>query len=399
MKIIFPLILGVIAALTHFVWLSLWLFPMAIYFLFSLLPGVSLPNFIRSASMLPSRILFIFPILFLIFYSTEFDLTRDIFNFHPNEREAIELFSLLLNALVFSIGIALCRNRALPVGLKRFGLVVFFVEFFQYVIGVNINENPQLYAYLIYVVVPLLVVDHFYTNKKIGSVKIIFTCILLFVILFFVFATRVPGLGIFVFIACYFLWPYLKNRPKLYYLFISIYFLLLLGTIIYYVYLTGLGSLIEYDDASENAFGKGVSGRMYIWPDLVQRIYDNLWTGMCSNCTTEKFYNFDFTRNISSHNTFLEIAFRYGLVGLALLFILVFSLAAGFRRTGGCTTNARFGFAYLMSSMLFMSSNEFGLTQTFVANGIFWFILGVCYGRTLPVSNTALISEHPIHVL
>jgi O-antigen ligase len=149
-----------------------------------------------------------------------------------------------------------------------------------------------------------------------------------------------------------------------------------------YVFAEDVGFFMKYEVYSNEYFGKGIDGRSFIWPDLLLRIFENPWFGHCSNCSTEYFDNILSTRNLSSHNTFLELLFRGGIFILILVISLFWLFFVKFRRATNANNSGRFGFAYLLSVLLFMNSNEFGLTQTFTANFLFWCTLGTLYSRS-----------------
>jgi O-antigen ligase len=366
----FPL--AIWAGINHFWWVSASLLPMSLYLFISIGLNLKMSNLLRIFLKPPSLVFIAYFVLFLFFVRWETLVDRDL----------VEIGALLLYILVFVGGAAAFGHREIPMYIKFFILVVLIIELSQFALKINLSDNINIYGYMAYSSIPFLVIDrlHIGSDNQSSLVKI-FVMLLLFLILLFVFNTRMAALGVFTFYVCYKFALVAHRSQAAFNIFYLVFLLFLVVSVYIFIYLYGLGIITDLDDKSEGVFSKGLSGRLVIWPDLLQSISENFWFGKCSNCNSEYFDNFIGTRNLSSHNTYLEILFRNGFLGLGLVLIQFFILARHFFLAAWMPVGC-FGFAYLMACLFFMNSCEYIFFATFPANLLFWFFIGIVYGRT-----------------
>jgi hypothetical protein len=373
--------LGVLAAVTHFLWVTAWLAPLFIY-IFSKIAfrpaNVNLQTPIKSTIGLYFGL---YLILYLFLFEFRDDLLRSSFLWRPDERQYIEGVGYFLNYACFIFGYASCHYLLRVSKIKLFLLVCFFSEILLILTGIFSIDNPQYYSYLNFSLVPLLFLD-----KICYSGRIIYLYIAIsFCTQLFLFGNRFPSLALVFFAFCWYIYPFfLKRKIRHLFWFVSFFVTLNLMPFLYQSAIES-AAIASFNSTRSNdtnsALDKGLDGRLAIWPDIINSIVEKPFLGQCSNCSTEYFSNWAQSRNISSHNTYLEILFRSGLVGLICLLLLFYSISKASVTAVNISAYSRFLFSYISSCMVFMSSNEFGFTQTFVANAIFWLIIGVCSGK------------------
>jgi hypothetical protein len=361
--ILIALILALVASISKFAWVSIFILPtFIILVLFSLYHnnGFSIYR--------PSKIpIFYFSFIWLIF--------TFILLFEPGNatgRSYVEFLSIILYFVIFAVMSRVYRFRNISTPL--FFLFLFIILFsFIYGAGIKVmTENNQIYAYVFFISLPFLIC-FFDFDKKI-TIRVLF---LFVVIQMFIFENRMPVISFLLIMFVVNYWSLLSRNAFVYFTFICLLFIFsIFGPVIYLSI-----DLATYDELSRQYFNKGIDGRSFIWIDLIANIKDNLWFGKCSNCASMYSLNELESRSLSSHNTFLELLFRMGVVGLLPFLFMLISLLYRFYIFKHIAV-ARFGAAYIVGSVAFMSANEFSLTQTFTANLIFWAGVGILYGKS-----------------
>ncbi len=361
-KFIIAVVAAFTAAMVQFAWVSAALIPTALMlFIFSmyrtshytLIPPHRMPFFYICSIW--------FICHFLVFYDFSNSTTRD----------KIELFGVIVNIVFFAYFSRTYASRALPGSLNVFFVLVVAFHLLQDLI-IGGGENKQVYAYTFFVVLPFLVVGVEFKRRKIILILFFFAMLQL---LYFV--NRVPALSFMLVLFVYYFWSWLSKSKWRYTRLILLFFTVII--LLPYLYVE---SDISYaDELSRQYFNKGIDGRMSIWPDIIDNIYSETWFGKCSNCGTQYYLNSLGTRNLSSHNTFLELTFRMGALGVLPFVLMLLSLLMHFYRNKHYKAS-QFGAAYLIGAIVFMSSNEFSMTQTFTSNLLFWSGLGLLYGRS-----------------
>ena len=297
LKLIIVVIAALAAALMQFAWVSAALIPTAIMlFIFSLYRSS------RYTLITPRKMPFFYIccIWFVCHFLFLYDFSKS------NARDHVELFGVLINVIFFAYFSRTYANRALSGSLYVFFVLVAVFHLLQDLI-IGGGENKQVYAYTFFVVLPFLVVGMGFNRRKIIQILFLFSILQL---LYFV--NRVPALSIMLILIVYYFWGWISQSRWLYVVMLTLFFFIIILSPYLYV-----GGDISYaDELSRHYFNKGIDGRMSIWPDIIENIYSDTWFGKCSNCSTEYYLNSLGTRNLSSHNTFLELTFRVGVVGV-----------------------------------------------------------------------------------
>ncbi|MBN2570183.1 MAG: O-antigen ligase family protein [Deltaproteobacteria bacterium] len=183
------------------------------------------------------------------------------------------------------------------------------------------------------------------------------------------------------FFVTYFLYPYLvfdKVRYRFFFLFFMT--LIFLSMAIYL--LSGFGFL---DELSKMYFGKPLrSGRETIWPELFTYILDKPLFGYGINQDSGYFQSASAIlkfRGLDSHNIYLEMLVRGGIVLLSFFMVLFYRIWGSFysRKRNAMSRIAASGFI----SFLFLGAGlPIGLTGHIVLNSLLWFYWGVASGSS-----------------
>ena len=222
----------------------------------------------------------------------------------------------------------------------------------------------------------------FYQNsryKRCGDALLLITVIAL---LFS--SSRVSALCILVFLGIFHIRNNFRWTKTTHSLFFIIFFAILSAFIYVYGRLEHLSWAQDLDKLSWKYFNKSFfSGRNFIWPELLEIISRNPLWGQGS--FQESYYYASTAlpwRNLSSHNTFLEILVRGGLVGLAIFTSILYAIWMCLYDKSH-SLYARFGIAYFMAIIINVFSAEYLITQNLTTNLIIWFCWGACVGNNL----------------
>lgn len=353
--------LALISIGSNFAWKSVFIIPMLlILLLLSFNKGVALSLY-KPTKVPAFYIFFIFLICYFVF---RFDFMN------ANSRSYVELISLSLYFIVFSVFSKIHSQHRISSSLFSFFASCVLLSI---ILGPSSfgNTNKQIYAYTFFISLPFIV--SYFNYKTAITFGIIFTSI---IFQLFAFQNRTASVSLLTIIVIMFIWSWLSKRNYIYFLFVAAFLLLVISAPIIYTTI----DIDYYDQLSREYFNKGIDGRSAIWFDLLFSISENPWIGKCSNCAGIYSFNLEETRNLSSHNTFLEILFRVGIPGLVLFILMLFGLFKRFLKFKN-SSSAKFGAAYTFGAIIFMSGNEFSLTLTFTANLVFWAGLGLVYGQ------------------
>ena len=210
-----------------------------------------------------------------------------------------------------------------------------------------------------------------------SKVRINYVFILLLLYLYLM-ESRAAFLSAVLFLITYRIYPKIIKTPVLYRFFMIIMQSSLLLLIV--LYLSGAFYFLE--EISLSVFDKSIrSGRDYIWAELFAvHIKDNLFFGMGINQSSQYLAsNFISWRNLSSHNMYLEIMLRGGIV-LLFLVVIVFNLIwIGFYSNIN-NNYGRIGASSIVSFLFLAASSEIGFSQNIVLNSLIWLFWGVAAG-------------------
>ncbi|WP_162605013.1 O-antigen ligase family protein [Geomonas terrae] len=290
-------------------------------------------------------------------------------------------YTVICGVLLVGMAVSFGKRKLPPHFLLFLAATGLLYVMYYLLLGVE-TSNPLIYGYTLFSFLPLLILEiegePRHGLKKVTIVIILSTA----VVLLLLFSTRVPAVSLLIFGAVMHFWDTITKSPGRMKLLFALLFVCLLGGILLYVQLWYTGVLADFDTVSDRYFQKGISGRGSIWPELLLRILDDPFFGHGSTRNTEYYDNFTGVRNLSSHNTYLEISFRMGLVGLFLLILVYYKLIMHFCRHREVPA-AKVGGAYVLAAMVFQGSGEYMFFNSILANVLVWSFLGVCIGRTL----------------
>jgi O-antigen ligase len=197
---------------------------------------------------------------------------------------------------------------------------------------------------------------------------------------------RTAFVAALIFFLTYYFYPYLIVNKIRYKLFFSSFMILLFFSIAIYM-LSGSG-FDFLDDFSVKYFGGKTirSGRELLWPELLLYIIDKPLFGHGINQASEYIQSIGIgtisvDRDLSSHNIYLEILLRGGILLLSFFLILFYRIWGSFYsiRNNKMSRIAASGFL----AFIFLGAGiPLGLIDNIVLNTLLWFYWGVASGNT-----------------
>ena len=153
---------------------------------------------------------------------------------------------------------------------------------------------------------------------------------------------------------------------------IFLFSIIYISIIFYSIYYYSFEAINNIDLVELDSSGvKGVFGRLGIWVELIQYIFEKPWFGYGSNASPEYIYSETIGRNLSSHNTYLDLLFRIGIVGFSLVILLFFQMIRYFYRNKKSKYAAP-GMALLFASLFMAAGYEFIFFTVLSVNLFLW---------------------------
>lgn len=345
-------------------------------------------------------------ILVLFFYSTKITVTRELLTtatimllgiltmaysydkepvitspVSPTAYNSVLLNSMLLTSVigfvVFIQGYFYSFTVKRPLSLLGYVFLyewvlvgIYFIAVYGFVTG-----NSLMLGHITIILIPYM----YLVFEEKPKLRFIFSFIVLLYLM--LISCRTAFVAASIFFLTYFFYPYLivnKARFKLFFLFfITVIFL---SMAIYL--LSGFGFLDEF---SKMYFGKPLrSGRELIWPELFTYILDKPLFGYGINQDSGYFQSASAmlrSRGLDSHNIYLEMLVRGGIVLLSFFMILFYRIWESFysRKNNAMSRVAASGFL----AFLFLGAGlPIGLTGNIILNALLWFYWGVASGNT-----------------
>ena len=188
-------------------------------------------------------------------------------------------------------------------------------------------------------------------------------------------------MGASVFFLTYFLYPYLIVNKKIYKLFFLVYIVLIF--LLIGLYLSDV--FIFLDELSRTYFGKPLhSGRELLWPELFTYIIDKPLLGYGINQDSGYFQSTSAIlkfRGLDSHNIYLELLVRGGILLLSF-FIILFYRIWGFFYSINNNAMSRMAASGFLAFLFVGVGLPIGLMGSIVLNTLLWFYWGVASGNT-----------------
>lgn len=264
-------------------------------------------------------------------------------------------------------------------------VIVILMFFYWLASGLNMTnfsfyyENPDTYSSLMFVYLAFLFFST--QHKYLISIAV---CLLLI----FFSGARASLLAAVVFIILEILFKnrLIAKRANILFLIEAI---ILFAFVIVYPMLMTLDIGSTLDEYSHQYFGKNFfSGRQVLWVDLIEKIVQSPIIGYGLSADPEIA---GFTK--SSHNLYIQTALQSGLVGLALLVLVIVCI---YRRLSKIEVRPyrRLSTCFIMA-VLVHESFEICLTQNAIAFGfMMWFMMGIgCNLSFEKVSNNNKIHK------
>ena len=286
------------------------------------------------------------------------------------------LTSAVICFFVFLVGYAYSLSVNNALGVIRYVFLYQLMVVYSYVSlihGFNVDYS------LLQGMVPVVLLPYIYlvfSNHKNGM-RIIFTILLICYL--YLISSRTSLLAVILFAFTYLCYPNICRRRYLYnFYFISFFIILIL---LQYLYISGFFDFLA--EFTRDISGKSLnSGRNYIWVELLRYISDRPYLGYGNNQNSSYLISsYASWRNLSSHNMYLEILLRGGLLLLVMVVGLFFMIWKSFHSYSN-NLYGRIGASALIAFLFLASGVEVGLTQNVVINGLAWLFFGIATGKT-----------------
>lgn len=214
--------------------------------------------------------------------------------------------------------------------------------------------------------------------------------------------TAFGALAVFYFVIL--AWPLIaRNRFFFFGAFWGMVLLIVVLNVVYVMYAGGeRDSVVEGSDWG--IFQKSIDTRTEIWIHLLYLILQEPLFGYGTSQSTATvgalpFLEFTFNRpNLSAHSTYYELLYRLGLVGLAGLVLILFSIWRLFW-TGRNEWAVRVAAAFLLTMLFFSTTGDnlvFSAQQ--LRNGFAWIALGIGAGACLRVVRNGRITARAVNL-
>jgi len=309
---------------------------------------------------------------FVAYYAWRFDgsIAGQLWVSSP-ERIPREALVITLYLVVLVLVASSRRDANVRTFVLVFTIVGLLLEFYGLVSKSRIIANPNVYAYQIICACPVV---HLILVRR----PWILTGTLLATAYFTMFGlgSRTGFVALLLYLGVYWTWPLVSRSRRR----IALTLLAVMAGIVAFMYIY----LFQTDTVTSNAAiqrseeisDKGSLGRLSVWIYVVSEISKDPWWGKCGNCNTEYFYEPDIGRNLSSHNEYLEVTYRLGLVGLAVLLATLVAFGFHFQRHRD-SQYARLGFAFLVAALWTASTYEYIVFTFLTAGMLFWIAMAL----------------------
>lgn len=312
-------------------------------------------------------------LLYLAYYIMRFNVSPSVDLDIPSKRIVLELAAMFSFYVVLILSSSLPRLAHVFFFFLWFLIMAFIFELFTFLIDFQPISNKNYYAYQLLTLVPFL---HVALLHKVRILQIVMG--VLAVLTLFVFESRTVFLALIVYFIIFIIWPGIAASRGRLFGFIVLLIAVLSGFFYSYTYILPNIEISFLLNSSEALTDKGLFGRVIVWRELLDQISTKLYLGHCSNCSTEFFMGGLIDRNISSHNSFLEILFRGGIVGLVIFLFLIFRIA-GLCYMFKSSIYARICISYLVASIWTALTYEFIMFSMLAANFVFWLTIGLLW--------------------
>ncbi|WP_161626894.1 O-antigen ligase family protein [Desulfospira joergensenii] len=315
------------------------------------------------------------------------------FIYSPPEKSATINSMLLTSIICFAAFITgYCYAFTIKKPFRFFGYIalyhwfaasLYFILVYGFFLGNSLFQGMISTVLLPYIYIAL---------EKQTGLKIAYSLVLLLYLMSIYSRTAFAACAIFI--LTYYLYPYLtvsKIRYHLYFLTFTLSIAILMT-----IYLSG--SFDFFNEFSLDFFGKRIrSGREKIWPELLGYISENYLYGYGINQGSEYLISvLRPWRNLSSHNIYLEILLRGGVVLLSF-FIVLFYRIWGLFYSGNNNEISRVAAGGFLALLFLSAGAEIGLKGNILVNTMAWFFWGGAASCTWK-NNANSIHTPSVHI-
>ena len=354
-------VFSLFAVYSHFI-MDNWHLP----FVFIAVSFLAFYNFrLSTLSKVVKNRVFVCLIVFYVFYF--FSMTFSFDDFYIDawslKKIKIEIISIFILITTFILIMGQKSSSILFHYFYSFISITFFLSLICHFTDFNSIYNKNFYGYHAFLFL-------FYFNiKNIKNDKLFFiVSIIILAITFFSFNSRTSTAAILIYLFIYRFYNYFFNSGIKIFLVSIAYFFIIFFSIYYYTFeAIDNDTILELNSSGE----KGVFGRLGIWVELLQYISNKPWFGYGSNISSEYMYSKVIGRNLSAHNTYLDILFRIGIIGF-LLVVLLFSQLIKYFHINKKSDFAASGMALLFSSLFMAAGYEFIFFTILSVNFFLW---------------------------
>lgn len=284
---------------------------------------------------------------------------------------------------IFNLGLLYGYNVISPLVNLSTLVLCFTLTFCCYIlIAHGSAANSLLFGSMVGVLLPYIVLSINSRQLKKNNFYVVFLVICFLFLFLLVVSNRAALIGVACFYIFYSLHSLMTGNRLARLFYFPLYVLLLFGMLLTY----SVGVFEFLNDYSISVFSKAVdSGRPLIWAELLNIIKEDLLWGKGINQSSSFLVSETVSwRNLSSHNTFIELFLRGGVVLAALFFCMIYSLFLiyTFKGSSDCQY-CRLGASSLFSFIFIASFAEVGLSINIVINCFLWLFFGVSSGACL----------------
>ena len=302
---------------------------------------------------------------FFFFYFVHFNFEYKSFDVDSFfiKNMLLEITGIFVFLILFILVLGQKRIESFSFYIYAFLLVSFLMELLMHFLDYNSIYNKNFYAYHAFLLVAYIHLRNI-ENKKI----FLFGTVILLLITFFSFQSRSTTASIIVYIFFYFNYSrILKTKSRL--ILTSLIYFFILGFSIYFYTFIAVDNDFLLNLNSEGE--KGVFGRLPVWVELFRYIGDKPWWGYGSNISSEYVYSDVIGRTLSSHNSYLDLLFRNGVLGFTF-FIILWIQIIGYFYKNRHSKFAPVGISLLFSSLWMASAYEIIFFTIMTVNLFYW---------------------------
>ena len=356
--------------------------------IFFLLTIIRLKRIIFTKKLLTTIFLFLFLIIYFLINKNN-NAIYDVYYKPDDYKVYFNIFyTLIILFCTFLIGYfySLQIEHPLKIFSKIFSFQLIFFFFYNLWVHLpldDISNNNLGTGFRVFLFLPFFMIA-FNINKK----KILIFLYIAALIYLVLISNRGALVATTIFFISYCIYPYLLKSRNLFraYFFFNVFVIFILS----YLYLENLDNKL-LDTISQYLFNKQINTRGSLWIELIEIIKQNFLFGYGLNQASEHIsYVGDFNRNnLASHNMFLEILLKGGLVGLLLFLFLLYSIFAQFF----CYIEnywGRIGNSFVIGIIYFGATSTEFFFGNIVNNVMIWLFLAVAVAQVTKINKAYL---------